>query len=358
MVEDASIDVRSDESVSNQSMYKIGSVPEGLLYSPLSSCNLNCIQCISKDSRKRAVRMDGRIKEDISRRVEAGEILWMFTDYSGDLLFADKKYPGELDYVLELGIAVHIDTNGVYLTAENIEKIMRSKVDAVSISVDAATDATYRKIRVGSPPVNQIFTAARSLVDARNAHDRKHNFRISMGFTLMRSNIEELPLFVAKAAAAGVDSIGTRHLEIYDVEMEQESLFDDHDLFNAIRIESLKVAEICGINLEIGPPLSSVVEIGGNAPCHIPWTSAVILANGDLQACCSPKSTMGNLHENSMEEIWNSAPYHELRRRVNSASPPSLCNNCQFRNDIGHFQDREGLSSFLRAAPLLQELSA
>lgn len=357
-MEDHYMNADITEIVAEQSIYKIGAVPEGLLYSPLSSCNLNCIQCISKDTRKRAVRMADTIKEEISRKVEAGEIRWMFTDYSGDLLFADKKYPGELDYVLGLGIAIHIDTNGVYLTDDNIEKIMLSKVDAVSISIDAATSATYRKIRIGSPPVHQIFTAARSLVDARAAHGRKNNFRISMGFTLMRSNIEELPLFVAKAAAAGVDSIGTRHLEIYDVEMEQESLFDDHELFNAIRIESLQVAKICGISLEIGPPLSTTVEIGVNAPCHIPWTSAVIIANGDWQACCSPKSKMGNLHENSMEEIWNSAPYRELRRRVNSTNPPSLCNNCQFRNDIGHFQDREGLSSFLRATPLLQELSA
>ncbi|MBD8907858.1 hypothetical protein [Methylorubrum zatmanii] len=56
--------------------------------------------------------MSPAIEDDIEHLVPSGKITWMFTDYSGDLPFADHKTPGELDDVTGLGIAVHIDTNG------------------------------------------------------------------------------------------------------------------------------------------------------------------------------------------------------------------------------------------------------
>jgi radical SAM protein with 4Fe4S-binding SPASM domain len=332
--------------------------PEGLLYSPLSSCNLNCIQCISKHSRKRVVQLDTNIKDVIASKVRRGDIRWMFTDYSGDILFADEKNPGELDYVLGLGIAVHIDTNGVYLNRKNIDKIIQSQVDAVSISVDAATDPTYSKIRIGSPPVDTIFAAAKMLVEARTAYGRSGNFAISMGFTLMLSNIRELPLFIRKAAEAGVDAVSTRHLEIYSAAMDHETLYDHKEIFNEIREQSLQVAADCGIKLHIGGSLTAAGRGGGNSPCDIPWTSLTILANGDVQACCSPGSRMGNLHETPLEQIWTGLPYRELRRRVNTSNPPSLCRNCQFRNTLNHFSDRETLRSHRTALPLYEELGS
>lgn len=97
--------------------------------------------------------MSNDFKQELKEHAEAKRLQWMFTDYSGDIFFAEHKNPGELDYFLGLGIAIHVDTNGVHLTQAMIERVMTSAIDAVSISVDAATDRTYHAIRIGSPSV-------------------------------------------------------------------------------------------------------------------------------------------------------------------------------------------------------------
>jgi radical SAM protein with 4Fe4S-binding SPASM domain len=58
-----------------------------------------------------------------------------------------------------------------------------------------------------------------------------------------------------------------------------------------------------------------------------------VLGNGDVLACCVPGLKMGNLHENTMEEIWNGPRYQELRRSVNSANPPPSCKTCPIIRD-------------------------
>jgi radical SAM protein with 4Fe4S-binding SPASM domain len=330
--------------------------PSGILYSPLSSCNMNCVHCVSRHSRKRVVRMAEDIRKELKARVDAKDLQWVFTDYSGDIFHAERKNPGELDFLFGLGIAIHVDTNGAYLDNAAIERVMRSPVGHLSISVDAALDETYRVIRVGAPPIDQIFASAKALVDARRKHGREGNFKIYMGFTLMRSNIHELPLFIQKAAAAGIDAIGCRHLEVYHSEMEEESLLSHKRLFNSIRAESIELAKSLNITLYIGEELDDLPAAGATPPCLIPWGSAVILANGDVMACCVPGSKMGNVGEQPLEVIWQGEAYRRLRRRVNSADAPSLCTNCQFRNTLNSFEDVAALRSHQLARPLLDDL--
>ena len=68
----------------------------------------------------------------------------------------------------------------------------------------------------------------------------------------------------------------------------------------------------------------------------MPWNAAYLLANGDVLACCIPGLKMGNLHEQSMEAIWNGEAYRELRRTVNSDERPSTCRACPFNREINN----------------------
>jgi radical SAM protein with 4Fe4S-binding SPASM domain len=336
--------------------------PQGLLYSPLSSCNMNCTHCVSRHSRRRAARVSEGIRAHLRKQAEAKKLRWIFTDYSGDIFHAEYKSPGELDFLFSLGIPIHVDTNGAYLNDAMIERIMTSPINALVISIDAASDETYRRIRIGGPHIDQIFHSAKALVDARAKHDRTKNLSIHLAFTLMYSNIHELPLFVIKASEAGVDGVCCRHLEIYHTEMESESLFFHKQYFNAMRSASVDLANSRGIYISIGGPLR---ESGprGIEPCPIPWNSAVLLANGDIMACCVPGSKMGNVNEQSIEELWQSRNYQKVRARVNSIDPPNLCKNCQFRRStmssgsLNNYDSAASLRAGLSARPLLEEFS-
>jgi hypothetical protein len=75
---------------------------------------------------------------------------------------------------------------------------------------------------------------------------------VTLGFTLTRSNLHEFPLLIRKAASAGIDTIGCRHLEVYHDDMRRESLFGHKTAFNQTRTESLVLAKRLGIQLLIG----------------------------------------------------------------------------------------------------------
>lgn len=77
--------------------------------------------------------------------------------------------------------------------------------------------------------------------------------------------------------------------------------------------------------------------------CPYPWTSMVIASNGDVVACCRDlqhKTVLGNLFEDELDAIWNSAAYQKLRSGLiaKDLSNISACQGCDLPYDQGKFR--------------------
>jgi MoaA/NifB/PqqE/SkfB family radical SAM enzyme len=301
------------------------SVPRVICYSPVTQCNLNCIHCISRHTRNAKHQISGDIKEQLQAWCRAGQVDYITTDYSGDILWADHRFGGELDFLIGLNVPFHIDTSGSHLFPGVSERLCHSRLETINISLDAAHDETYRRIRKGAPALRDVVENIEALMAARAA--ASVDFEVSMSFTLMRSNLGEWLDFIRMAARLGVHRVFARHLEAYTPDMEKESLWHDQAGFNQVRLDAIALAD------SLGMPLSVALPFGGKAgtarkPCAVPWNDAIILGNGDVAACCIPGLVMGNLNENTMQEIWNGPKYRELRATVNSDNPPPTCAAC------------------------------
>ena len=316
-------------------------IPQGILLSPVTQCNLNCTHCISRVTRKTLNRLSPTIRSEIQNWCSTGKLKGIATDYSGDLLWADAHFGGELDYLIGLDVPFDIDTNGVHLNGSVVNKLLKTKLRNINVSLDAARAQTYKKIRRGAPPLSEILTNVRDFSIALTASGLRKRIRFSIGFTLMESNIGELPEFVVMAAGLGVPAIFCRHLEVYTEDMQLESLYHNQARFNEMRLESLLSADYFGIHLSIPPPFDDAHEGNGRMPCLEPWRSAVILGNGDVAACCVPGTKIGNLNESPMQVLWQSENYQNFRRRVNSSDPPNSCRSCPIHrtrnNRLGYF---------------------
>ena len=84
-----------------------------------------------------------------------------------------------------------------------------------------------------------------------------------------------------------------------------------------------------------------------------PWETAHVLSNGDVVVCeILDKAPMGNLFEQSIEEIWNGPPYQEFRRRYPLGEIPE-CRRCVWKSAYrpgplkSDILAREGLSAQL-----------
>ena len=315
-------------------------VPSKILYSPLTQCNLNCIHCISRETRKKVNKMPIDIKTAISKLVGQKKISFLASDYSGDILYADHRMGGELDYIIGLNIPFHIDTNSHYLDQERVQKLLHSKMAGINFSLDAGKSETYTIIRKGSIDLDVIKERIRYFFEQKRLIS-DCNIQTSLSMALMKLNLGEVEQLIDFGKEIGVGGIFLNHLQVFTDDMEKESLLNHKTLFNYRRWRISKYASKKGVEVHLPPPFVNKKKRLGHKYCSVPWTSAVILGNGDVMACCVPGTVMGNLNLQPLEEIWNGKNYKEFRRRVNSNDAPNVCNSCPYlrydNNDTGIF---------------------
>ena len=92
--------------------------------------------------------------------------------------------------------------------------------------------------------------------------------------------------------------------------------------------------------------------------CIIPWVHYNTWPNGNVYQCCitpatydhrgRPTNTMGNLSKNTMEEIWNSNRYKELRTQLLNNEKPNSCTKCYEQEDNGITSFRQNANNMFR----------
>lgn len=73
--------------------------------------------------------------------------------------------------------------------------------------------------------------------------------------------------------------------------------------------------------------------------CLNPWLSCSIQSNGNVSSCCfawGDENVYGNLHEKSLEEIWNGPEVERLRQNHSKGFTylPDLCMKCYTRSPV------------------------
>ena len=316
-------------------------IPPFLLYSPVTQCNLNCIHCISRETRKTVHRLPPEIKQRIQAWCRRGLIQRIATDYSGDILWADARFGGELDFLIGLGVPFHIDTNGSHLTEAAATRLCASSILSLNISLDAARPETYKRIRVGAPPLSKVIENIRGAIRVRDA-TAQSRFSITISLTLMKSTFNEWCDFISLGKNLGVDLIQARFLEAYTDDLEPESPWLHKEAYNAARARALDHAARIGAPVAMDGPLEEFENSPGHKVCTMPWESAAILGNGDVAVCCVPRTKIGNMLEQDMEAIWNGPRYRAFRQQINSPNPPAQCAACPM------FRKKNNPESFLQ----------
>lgn len=59
--------------------------------------------------------------------------------------------------------------------------------------------------------------------------------------------------------------------------------------------------------------------------CRYPWTWMMVTADGAVKPCCFASMSMGNLHEASVDQVWNGALAIELRRFIKADKIHPIC---------------------------------
>jgi MoaA/NifB/PqqE/SkfB family radical SAM enzyme len=314
------------------------SLPSAVLISPATQCNLNCIHCISRHSRERVAVMSDSAWAELEAAARAGRLTHVRADYSGDLLFSDRRHGGWLDRVTGLGIPFAVTTHANDLTPESSRRLLQSRIFSINFSLDSLDPEDYLRIRRGARPLPDVLDDIRTFMRLRNA--TRPDVETLLSFVLMRRNLDSLWPAIDLAADLGVTAVVAGHLHAYTADIADESLLLDPARYERAYHELIARATARGVYLGLPLPFPRRPPRRGHTPCRYPWSTAVVLGNGDVMACCVPGTTVGNVRDSSLEAVWNGVAMREFRRKVNSPTPPEPCTVCpmqRFENNYASY---------------------
>lgn len=326
-------------------------LPRALVVSPVTQCNLNCVHCISRSTRKTLSILPDGVWAEIEEAIRAAEIEHLACDYSGDIFHSTARRGPFLDRMVATGAALRIDTHANDLTDDVAETLLASKLFSLNFSLDAMHPDTYRKIRKGAIPHHEVLANIRRFMEKK--YRRRPDVTTVLSFVLMRSNIAEFGEAIDFVVETGIDVLQGNHLMVFTDDMVEESLLLDPAAYAARWAEIRALAEARGVTdrIRLPDPVSVAAPRRGHRACNFPYEAAVVLGNGDVLACCTPGSKVGNLAGTSLAEIWNGPAYRAFRARVNTADPPAVCDACPFYRFDNNFRSYvPGLSEPARTA--------
>lgn len=325
-------------------------LPSELTVAATDRCNLRCVMCGTHHPQEGARnagcsdfpahlirKLEGMTAgaERIQVHGGGGEPMMSRTFWDWVALFAGNK-----------SAQIEFNTNGLFLSPPNIERLMQQRVGFISVSLDAASPEVYRKIRGGD--WTHLMRNVEALSKARR--ESRPEMRLALNMTVMRENAREMPGLVRLAHELAIDEVQFYKLNAGPQYSWKERTRDGYSFDyrenlpenNVTHIrpfleEAISLAPQLGIRLEVDPRLHGVVAPAAPPPdhspstvqyshCSAPWRWLSVTARGDVFPCCHAVAPLGNLEEaESLREIWNGPALRRLRTNVANNQIDPIC---------------------------------
>lgn len=280
-------------------------------------CNLSCIFCPYAGLQREKGRMDPGLFHKIIDEValESPETrLWLAI--MGEPLM-DKRILSFLNYAYDRGARrVHLNTNGTPLKGRLAEEILGSGIEAIYISIDAMTKATFDRVRPGGD-FEKIKSNAEKFLEMHANHSGPKP-EVCLQFIVMEENESEMEEFERYWLDLGAV-----------VKLRLRQGWGSH--ISAPDLERMGIERI---------PCPWLIRT-----MNVHWTGAVTQCDPDYEE----KYPAGNLIEQSIKEIWNGELKKRRERHWAKDFSHPLCVNCNDwaagRAEFSYPTERSALSA-------------
>ncbi len=214
-------------------------------------------------------------------------------------------------------------------------------INYIAVSIDGGTKETYERIRVNGnwdKLVRNLENFARMKAERGLARE---NTAIVFNTVLMRSTAEELVDLVELGIRIGILRIEA--IRFLDINPGLDESIRDWEAVMPTLVRAKRLAHDHGIQLflpvedprldierDTEPESTCNTSAVGrfSSYCEAPWSAVQIYPNGDIHPCGPYGKAFGNIREQDFADIWNSAPYLELRRSLSRMKLHEPCRRC------------------------------
>ena len=324
-----------------------------LYLEPTTACNLSCITCM------RNIWSDpiASMKRDTFERILDGlpglpELKRVvFTSFGEPL-----SHPRILDMIEAIrarDLAVTLGTNGTLLTPKVSAELVRLGVDRVVVSVDGVSPEMYESVR--GTQLEEVLNNLHGLTEAKKQL-KSLTPALGIEFVALKSNVHELPLLAKLASSVSAARVLVSNVLPYTEDMLSEILYSHQpqDPFTAggfpVRID----AWVTWGTLDLPR-----MHWGAERRCRFVNDKSMVVGwDGAVSPCYAhshnysyytidgrkrdvSRYIVGNVHDDSLVDIWTSEEFTLYRSEVLTFHFPS-CPDCDLRDTCDQRGINEG----------------
>jgi MoaA/NifB/PqqE/SkfB family radical SAM enzyme len=289
-----------------------------------NTCNLKCVMCPYHSAVLKPTHtndfftgnkaMSWQMMEKIARECGEKKIAILIGSVEEPLL-----HPKLVDFVQlcrQQGVPrIHITTNGQLLNEEIAQKLLQAGLTSIDISIDAANQETYTKVR---------------------------------GANLSRVESNVLQFIQLRDRLRVPCEVRTSFVRNQGVTREEEEQFRERWLAKANSVFVLNVAKYEETNMRLANSNSTVEtpleyylqKAQGRWACLFPFIEMAILPDGRIYYCIETLfrlgfdgdiESLGDYNQQTLQEIWQGDLFNQLRRDLilNQLERRPACKNCE-----------------------------
>ena len=283
---------------------RLRAMPVEYIVETTAKCNLYCPMCPRESYPQPKADMPDAIFERLVRESADTAEHMMLIGLGEPCL--DPKILSRIEFCHEHTIATLLSTNGTLLDENYSERLLGTPLDQITLSFDGAKKESFEFYRKGAnfEKVRDNFVRF-----ARMKKERGSKLQVVVQMIRMERNASEVREFLDFwSRLPGIDQVRIKE--------------DETDLMRP----------------DAGHPPEDWKH-----PCHYLWRGPLYVKyNGDVYPCCQSyvlagdRAPIGNLTNQSLGEIWNSAEMQRMRRlhAGGRAGEIDICSRC--RTTIPH----------------------
>ena len=296
-----------------------------------NTCNLHCPECPS--GTRELTRPRGKMDNALFRSVIdqlCPELNWLTLYFQGEP-YMNPDFFDFITYARSRKIYVSTSTNGHFLDEKRAAETVASGLNRLIISLDGYDQESYQRYRKGGN-FDQVTNGISLLVNEKRKQ-KAAGPTLTLQCLVLRSNEHHLREIRELGHRLGVDRV-----------VFKSAQFNDFASGNPLMPETLKYSRYLPVKHSFNKnnPESNQYEqcspqtfrVRNPLPdrCFRMWSSCVITWDGKVLPCCYDKDAdhvMGDLHDDSMMNIWQSDRYQSFRKRIFTARRAvRMCTNC------------------------------
>lgn len=281
---------------------------------PTNACNANCSFCAYKYSKRKKSIMDFETYKNVLEQIRSFDCKELkFTPITGDAL-VDPGLIEKIKYAKSLDCfeVIYTFTNLIGLDAEKVDDFVNSGLTKVLISTCLQNREDYKRI-YGVDKFDRVIKNIIALLES----NKRNGSPIDIGILLRHDKGYDL-------------KNNPYYQKISKFNPKISVLNDDYDNWSGlVRLENLPKGQ------------KFIQEQVKNFPCSQFYNGFIVTPDGDVGVCWARDLNLdlkiGNIHENSLDEIWRGNTLKKMRQDWINGTLPNPCRTClQYCSILDH----------------------